>query len=155
VSGEAHTQPVQPFSQVPVIGSGSWHLGPLLTGPGTSQQIWPASQHVVPQQNCIGVQATPLQGGIPHVPMSQEGGVPVHLLPQVPRWRMSFFRLTQALPQQPTPGLTPPHCIGLQVPPELLVDELAEELVLVDELEVVVIPVLVEELALEVVEPPP
>jgi hypothetical protein len=51
VSGEAHTQPVHPTGQVPVIGSGAWHAGPVATGSGTSQQSCPCAQQLVPQQN--------------------------------------------------------------------------------------------------------
>ena len=73
VSGEAQTQPEQPLSQVPVEGSGAWQWGPLETGPGTSQQIWPPAQHWLPQQNWEPAQVGPLQGGVPQVPLSQKG----------------------------------------------------------------------------------
>jgi hypothetical protein len=130
VSGDAQTQAEHPGSQVP-MAFGTWHLGGPLTGPGTVQQISPAVQQSLPQQEPPAPQVCPLQGGVPHVPRLQYGFGPLHLLPHVPQLLMSFFRLTQAPPQQPKPGIV--HFVGSQPPPELELDEL-DVLVLLDEL---------------------
>jgi hypothetical protein len=61
---------MQPGLQVP-IELGAWHFGPVFTGPGTSQQISPTPQHSKPQQSDADPQVVVLQGGVPHVPMSQ------------------------------------------------------------------------------------
>jgi hypothetical protein len=142
VSGEAHLQVVQPGSQVP-IALGCWHPVMMVTGPGTRQQISPALQHSMAQQNWLDVQAGPplSHGGSPQVPMLQKGCAPPHVLPHVPQFLMSLFRFTQALPQHPNPGML--QVAAVQVPPELLV--LVDELVLVDAL-LVDEPVLVDEL---------
>jgi hypothetical protein len=44
----------------------------ITDGPSfTSQQIWPAVQHWLPQQKSVPEQAAPLHGGVPHVPLLQ------------------------------------------------------------------------------------
>ncbi len=68
-AGEGYGQSGQPFGHVP--STGTVHCGPVNTPEGTSQQIVPCMQHCVPQQNSDAGQATPLQGGVPQVPLSQ------------------------------------------------------------------------------------
>jgi prolipoprotein diacylglyceryltransferase len=119
---------------------GCWHWVIVASGPGTWQQISPALQHSVLQQNWLDEQAgpPPLHGGTPQVPTLQKGCVPSHFLPHDPQFLMSFCRFTQAPSQHPNPGML--QAAEVQVPPELLV--LVDELVL-DE------PVLVDELLVE------
>lgn len=132
VSGDAQTHAGQPLSQVPVIGSGAWHL--ISEGPWfTSQQIWPAVQHCPPQQKSVPEQMPPLHGGVPHVPLLQNGWAPGHLLPHVPQLRMSFWWFTHTLPQQASPLL---QFAAVQV----LVPELLELLLLLELLVPVVVP---------------
>jgi hypothetical protein len=61
-------QSMHPCGQVPF--SGMLHVGPKLTGPGTSQQSIPAPQHIEPQQKS-NVGHAPVHGGVPHCPWSQ------------------------------------------------------------------------------------
>ena len=142
VSGEAHTQPTQPLSQVIVSGSGSWHLGPMSTGPGTLQQISPALQHTAPQHVAAGPQSWgEVQGGAPHLPRSQYGWGPSHFVAQPPQCRMSLSGFTQTSPQHSNGAM---QVAALHAPPELddeeeeeLLDEepLDEELLDVDPLD--------------------
>jgi hypothetical protein len=100
------------LSQVPVIGSGAWHL--ITVGPTfTSQQIWPAVQHAPPQQKSVPEQVAPLHGGMPQVPLLQKGCAPGHWLPQVPQLRMSFWWFTHRSPQHESPA---PHVAAVQAP---------------------------------------
>jgi hypothetical protein len=92
---------------------------------GTSQQSVPGMQHCVPQQNSLEGQATPWHGGFEHVPLSQYGFVPPHLMPQPPQLRMSLFSYTHAPLQHVSPS---PHGIGQMLP--LLLDALVVVVVL-------------------------
>jgi len=137
VPGEAQTHPLHPVGHVPPTGS--VHLAPATTGPGTSQQILPGVQHSLPQQNSGAGHVAPVQGGFPHVPWSQYGTGPGHLLPQLPQLRMSLSGLEQSEPQQVQPQLD-----ASQLPPELLDDVLVLDDELVDDVvELVVVDVVV------------
>lgn len=70
-------------------------MGPITTGPGTTQQSCPAMQQLVPQQNSALLHCPPLHGGVPHVPLLQNGFTPVHGTPHPPQLWMSLFSLTQ------------------------------------------------------------
>ena len=50
VSGDVHTQVLQPRGQLP-SAVGFVHATPVTTGPGTSQQMSPAAQQFPPQQS--------------------------------------------------------------------------------------------------------
>jgi hypothetical protein len=90
-------------------------VGPVTTGPGTSQHSVPAPQHCEPQQNSLTGQATPLQGGVPHLPLSQYGFAPAQLMPHPPQLRMSSISSTHVPLQHVSPG---PHGAGQVAPPD-------------------------------------
>jgi hypothetical protein len=113
-SVRCYGQSGQPTGQVPLTGA--VHFGPTNTPSGTSQQSIPAAQHSVSQQNSLAGQATPSQGGAPHVPWSQYGWLPEHVLPHAPQLRTSSSSFTHAPLQQENPG---PHA-GEHVPPPVL-----------------------------------
>jgi hypothetical protein len=100
----------------------------------TVQQSCPWEQHEPAQQNSLAGQAIPLQGGVPHLPLSQYGWAPVHALPQAPQLKMSLKKLTHVVPQQ----LSPPPQFAQPVVPELVVP-----VVVVPVVPVVVVPVVV------------
>src|SRR5262252_9063703 len=85
------------------------------TGPfGTTQQSSPGPQHCEPQQLLVLLQFAPgLHGGVPQVPLSQNGASPAHFVPQMPQLLMSLPVLTQWPLQQTSP--MPQD--GLQAPP--------------------------------------
>ncbi len=62
VSGELHTQLVQPLGQVPSTGWLQVGSG-VPSGPGTSQQISPTAQHLFPQQVAVPMQFVPVSHG--------------------------------------------------------------------------------------------
>jgi hypothetical protein len=132
VSGEVHLQALQPVGQVPPM-VGVTHVVMIATGPGTVQQSWPEVQHCVSQQSPAGPHMAPLHGGVPHLPLSQYGFGPVHVLPHVPQLWMSLSVLTQAEPQQ-----VKSHVPQLMAVPVLLVVVVLE----VEALVVAVAPVL-------------
>jgi hypothetical protein len=86
------------------------------TGLGTLQQSVPGMQHCVSQQNSFAGQTVPLHGGVPHFPLSQNGSLPPHLVPQVPQLSMSFCAFTHDPLQHVSPI---PHA-GLQAAPPVL-----------------------------------
>src|SRR5262249_1382269 len=133
VSGDAHLHNGQPTGQVPLTG---WvHAGPMVIGPGTTQQSSPCMQHVEAQQSPVAPQLWGVvQGAMPHLPWSQSGSGPWQTVPQVPQFLMSLPGFTQVLPQQMNGAA---QLLALQpVDPELLD-------VVVVPLDVVVVPLVV------------
>jgi hypothetical protein len=106
-------------------------VGPISTGPGTSQQISPGLQQVEPQQKPPAPQVEgEVHGGAPHVPWSQYGVSP-HTLPHLPQLRMSLSGFTQSDPQQMKGAA---QLLASQpVPPELLDAEVLDDDVLDDD----------------------